>query len=37
MMEIFTLIMIAILGLAYIGIMAYLFMPFDELFPDRKK
>ena len=37
MMEIFMLIMIAILGLFYIGIMAWLFFPFDELFPDRKK
>ena len=36
-MEIAILIFIGLLGLAYISIMAYLFMPFNELFPDRDK
>ena len=36
-MEIAILIFIGLLGLAYISIMAYLFMPFSELFPDKDK
>ena len=36
-MELAILIFIGLLGFAYIGIMAYLFMPFSELFPDKDK
>lgn len=36
-MELALIIFIGLLGFAYISIMAYLFMPFNELFPDRHK